>query len=207
VASNSREYLVYADGSCLGNPGPGGWGVVLRDPDGGVTERNGHEDSTTNNRMELKAAIEGLSMTPAGAEVVLRSDSQYVVKSMTLHYKRNKNHDLWQLLDAETAARRVKFEWVRGHGDDPINNRADELALSGANRQLVADGALPEKPKTRASKGDDYAVEKELTAHLKQKESIRECFGCGAKFVSRRDGDDYCSLILCQLHARGRVTR
>ncbi len=77
--------------------------------------------------------------------MILRSDSQYVVKSMTLHYKRNKNHDLWDLLDAETKSRRVRFEWVRGHGDDPINNRADELALSGANRRLVADGASPEK--------------------------------------------------------------
>ena len=61
----SREYLVYADGSCLGNPGPGGWGVVVRDPDGVVTELNGHEDATTNNRMELMGAIEGLRATAA----------------------------------------------------------------------------------------------------------------------------------------------
>ena len=67
VASSSREYLVYADGSCLGNPGPGGWGVVVRDPDGEVTELNGHDDSTTNNRMELMAAIEGLRATERGA--------------------------------------------------------------------------------------------------------------------------------------------
>ncbi len=202
MAISSREYLVYADGSCLGNPGPGGWGVVVRDPNGKVTELNGYDSSTTNNRMELMGAIEGLRATERGADVVLRSDSQYVVKSMTLHYKRNKNQDLWELLDAETAARRVRFEWVRGHDTDPINNRADELALSGANRQLVADGALPEKRKARESKGDDYVVEKELTAHLKQNESIRECVGCGAKFVSRRDGDNFCSHILCQLQAR-----
>jgi ribonuclease HI len=202
VASSSGEYLVYADGSCLGNPGPGGWGAVVRDPKGIVTELNGYDPSTTNNRMELMGAIEGLRATERGADVVLRSDSQYVVKSMTLHYKRNKNQDLWELLDAETAARRVRFEWVRGHDTDPINNRADELALSGANRQLVADGAMTEKRKTRESKGDDYVVEKELTAHLKRNESIRECLGCGAKFVSRRDGDNFCSHILCQLQAR-----
>jgi ribonuclease HI len=202
VAISSREYLVYADGSCLGNPGPGGWGVVVRDPKGNVTELNGYDPSTTNNRMELMAAIEGLRATERGADVILRSDSQYVVKSMTLHYKRNKNQDLWALLDAEAKLRRVRFEWVRGHDTDPINNRADELALSGANRRLVADGALPGKRKTRESKGDDYVVEKELTAHLKQNESIRECLGCGEKFVSRRDGDNFCSHILCQLQAR-----
>ena len=208
MATSSREYLVYADGSCLGNPGPGGWGVVVRDPNGNVTELNGYDHSTTNNRMELMAAIEGLRATERGADVVLRSDSQYVVKSMTLHYKRNKNQDLWELLDAETAARRVRFEWVRGHGADPINNRADELALSGANRQLIADGALTEKRKTRASsKSDDSSAEAELSTRLEAGESIRECVGCGAKFVSRRHGDDYCSLIRCQLDARGRVTR
>ena len=209
MTPSSREYLVYADGSCLGNPGPGGWGVVVRDPDGNVTELNGYDPSTTNNRMELMAAIEGLRATEPGAEVILRSDSQYVVKSMTLHYKRNKNNDLWDLLDAETAARRVRFEWVRGHGDDPINNRADELALSGAQRKLLADGASPEKRETRRSskKDDDHVVELELTMLLKPNESVRECAGCGQKFVSRRTGDDYCSLILCQFQARGDLTR
>ena len=158
MAPASREYLVYADGSCLGNPGPGGWGVVVRDPDGHVTELNGYAPSTTNNRMELMAAIEGLRATERGAVVILRSDSQYVVNSMTLHWKRNKNQDLWELLDAETKSRRVSFEWVRGHGDDPINNRADELALSGANRKLVADGASSEKRKASGSKSDDSAI-------------------------------------------------
>ena len=208
MASSSREYLVYADGSCLGNPGPGGWGVVVRDPDGNVTELNGHDDSTTNNRMELMGAIEGLRATERGADVVLRSDSQYVVKSMTLNWKRNANQDLWALLDAETKSRRVRFEWVRGHGVDPINNRADELALMGANGKLVANGASSEKRKPReSSKRDDSSVEAELAKRLESGESIRECPGCGAKFLSRNDADDYCSLIRCQLDARSRVTR
>lgn len=209
MASSSREYLVYADGSCLGNPGPGGWGVVVRDPTGNVTELNGHSDSTTNNRMELMGAIEGLRATEPGADVVLRSDSQYVVNTMTLRWKRNKNQDLWALLDAETKLRRVQFEWVRGHDTDPINNRADELALMGAQGRLLADGASPEKRETRRSskKDDDYVVESELTMLLKPNESIRECAGCGQKFVSRRAGDDYCSLILCQFQARGDLTK
>jgi ribonuclease HI len=204
MAPSSREYLVYADGSCLGNPGPGGWGVVMRAPDGNVTELNGYDPSTTNNRMELKAAIEGLHATEPGAHIVLRSDSRYVVNSMTLHYKRNTNHDLWKQLDAETLARHVRFEWVRGHGTDATNNRADELALMGANGRLLAEGASPEKRKTRKSKSGDSSAEAKLTSLLKPDESIRECLACGAKFVSRRDGDDYCSLIACQLEARNR---
>jgi len=203
VVPASREYLVYADGSCIGNPGPGGWGVVVRDPDGVVREFNGHDDSTTNNRMELMAAIEGLRAIETGAHVLLRSDSKYVVDSMTLHYKRNKNHDLWALLDAEQKARHVRFEWVRGHGVDPINNRADELALMGANRRLLADGASPEKRRTRASNSDDSSVEAELASRLELGESIRECLRCGAKFVSLGD-ELYCSQIRCQHHARCR---
>jgi ribonuclease HI len=201
VASSSREYLVYADGSCLGNPGPGGWGVVVRDPNGVVTELNGHDDSTTNNRMELMGAIEGLRATERGADVVLRSDSQYVVNTMTLRWKRNKNQDLWELLDAETAARRVRFEWVRGHSVDPINNRADELALMGANGKLVADGASSERRKPSGTKSDDASVEAELAWQLDVGESIRECLRCHAKFVSLGD-ELYCSRIRCQREAR-----
>jgi ribonuclease HI len=197
MASSSREYLVYADGSCLGNPGGrGGWGVVVRDPDGAVTEFNGHDDSTTNNRMELMGAIEGLRATDRGAHVILRSDSQYVVNTMTLHWKRNKNQDLWTLLDAEVAPRHVRFEWVRGHDVDPINNRADELALMGARKELLADGASSSKQKTRIAN-----VETELAKLLKPGESIRECAGCGAKFVSLAD-EFYCSQIRCQHKAR-----
>jgi ribonuclease HI len=201
VVPNSREYLVYADGSCLGNPGPGGWGVVVRDPNGNVSELNGYDPSTTNNRMELMGAIEGLRATERGAEVILRSDSQYVIKSMTLNWKRNKNQDLWELLDAEAKTRRVRFEWVRGHDVDPINNRADELALAGANGKLLANGASPEKRKPRGSKSDDPAIEQELATQLDVGESIRECLRCGAKFVSLGD-ELYCSQIRCQHEAR-----
>ena len=100
-------------------------------------EINGFDPSTTNNRMEITAALEGLRATTPGSSVVLRSDSQYVIYTLTKGWKRNKNHDLWKVLDAETAARRVRFEWVRGHDSDALNNRADELAVMGAKRQLV----------------------------------------------------------------------
>jgi ribonuclease HI len=206
VALSHRHYLVYGDGSCIGNPGPGGWGVVLHDPDGTVREFNGHEPQTTNNRMELTAAIEGLRATPPESHVLLRSDSQYVVKTVTDGWKRNANKDLWPLLDAEIDARTVRFEWVRGHDTDPINNRADELALMGAQGKLLADGASTTKPparrSTRTARADSTEDIAQLTPLLAQGESIRDCVGCGAKFVSSRDGDDYCSQAACQLKAR-----
>jgi ribonuclease HI len=204
VPLSHRNYLVYADGSCLKNPdGPGGWGVVLRDPDDNERELNGHAASTTNNRMELTAAIEGLRATESGCHVVLRSDSQYVVNSMNLNWKRRANLDLWKLLDSETDARTVRFEWVRGHDVDPLNHRADELAVMGAKGRLVADGAEKEKrPARRASKAGESRDAERLAAMLKHNESIRDCAGCGARFVSTREGEDYCSHARCQLKAR-----
>jgi ribonuclease HI len=209
VALLHQNYLVYGDGSCLGNPGPGGWGVVLHDPAGSVREFNGHEPRTTNNRMELTAAIEGLRATPPESHVLLRSDSQYVVKTVTDGWKRNANQDLWEILFAEIDARTVRFEWVRGHDTDPINNRADELALMGAQGKLVADGASTKKAVARRSSRTARASETtddiaRMTPLLAQDESIRECAGCGAAFVSSRDGDDYCSQARCQLKARSR---
>jgi ribonuclease HI len=213
VALSHHHYLVYGDGSCIGNPGPGGWGVVLRDPGGGVAEFNGHDPSTTNNRMELTAAIEGVRATPPESHVVFRSDSQYVVKTITDGWKRKANQDLWRMLDAELDARNVRFEWVRGHDTDPINNRADELALMGAHRKLLADGASADKARARSSRRgtraqsvrpDDSEDAARLTPMLKDGESIRACAGCGAQFVSSRAHEDYCSQTRCQLKARTR---
>ena len=133
------QYLIYADGSCIGNPGHGGWGFVIVAPDGSRRERNGHAPATTNNRMEITAVIEALRATEPGSNIVLRSDSQYVINTMTKGWKRNKNHDLWPLLDAEAARRKVNFEWVRGHDVDPLNHRADQLAVMGSNQRLVGE--------------------------------------------------------------------
>ena len=128
------DYLIYADGSCIGNPGPGGWGVVILRPDGSEDEYHGSNAATTNNQMEITAAIEGLRRTEPGSRVLLRSDSQYVINTMTLNWKRRKNHDLWLALDRETLLRKVTFEWVRGHNSDPLNERADRLANKGSRR-------------------------------------------------------------------------
>ncbi len=98
--SIDQTLTIYTDGSCLGNPGPGGWGAIVLDDSGDPRRLSGREDHTTNNRMELMAAIQGLEAAPAGSKVVLYSDSGYLVNTMTKNWKRRVNHDLWERLDA-----------------------------------------------------------------------------------------------------------
>ncbi len=140
---------IYADGACKGNPGPGGWGALLVT---GGTEKElfGGEAGTTNNRMELTAAIRGLDALTRQCEVDLYTDSQYVQKGMTewVHsWKRRgwrtadkqavKNVDLWQQLEAAAAKHNVHWHWVRGHAGHAGNERADALANRGVE-QLMA---------------------------------------------------------------------
>jgi ribonuclease HI len=140
--------IVYADGGCDPNPGPGGWGVVIQAP-GGTVELCGGERATTNNRMELTAAISALEHFPEGASIEMRCDSQYVVKSVT-EWMRGwkargwrtatgpvKNVDLMQRLDALASARDVRWTWVRGHAGEAGNERADRLAAQGRREALT----------------------------------------------------------------------
>jgi ribonuclease HI len=135
VMPKPPHLIAYADGSCLGNPGPGGWGVVLVDVDGSRREFSGAAASTTNNRMEITAAIEAVRRSPPGAELTIRTDSLYLVKTMTAGWKRRENLDLWKILDAEIMQRKVHWEWVRGHAGDALNELADELARTAALKQ------------------------------------------------------------------------
>ncbi|HEV7989635.1 MAG TPA: ribonuclease H [Candidatus Binataceae bacterium] len=130
-ATSSAPILVYADGSCEGNPGPGGWGVVIVTPNG-TRRLSGADPQTTNNRMEISAAIEALRALDPGVPVIVRSDSQYVVRTMNDGWRRTKNQDLWQELDREAARHDVRFEWVRGHAGDALNEEADALAREAA---------------------------------------------------------------------------
>jgi ribonuclease HI len=146
--STPTRLIAYADGSCLGNPGPGGWGVVLVSDDGSQLDFSGAVASTTNNRMEITAAIEALRRSPPGIEVTIRTDSQYLVKTMTLGWKRRENLDLWKMLEIEVAQRKVRWEWVRGHSGDTLNERADELARNAA---LGQSQTLPTKALNQTS--------------------------------------------------------
>ncbi|MCB1367044.1 MAG: ribonuclease HI [Rhodobacteraceae bacterium] len=140
------ELFAYTDGACSGNPGPGGWGVLLRALDGGrvVKERClcGGAAETTNNRMELMAAISALEALERPSPITIVTDSSYVKDGITrwIHaWKRNgwkkkgglKNVDLWQRLDQAQARHDVTWEWVKGHAGHPENERADELAREG----------------------------------------------------------------------------
>lgn len=134
---------IYTDGACRGNPGPGGWGVLLTTGQHRKTLHGGEPD-TTNNRMELTAAIEGLRALKRPSDVVLYTDSKYVMDGITSwlpNWKRRgwktaakkpvKNQDLWQALDAETERHDIRWVWVKGHSGDDGNEEADRLANLG----------------------------------------------------------------------------
>jgi ribonuclease HI len=139
---SGERVTIYTDGACSGNPGPGGWAAILIFR-GAERELSGGEALTTNNRMEMTAAIEGLNALKRPCAVDLFTDSQYVMQGITswmANWKRRgwktadnkpvKNEELWRSLDAAAARHQVKWHWVKGHADNPINNRADELAVA-----------------------------------------------------------------------------
>ena len=144
------DYIIHTDGSCLRNPGgAGGWAAVIETvATGEVRECSGGDPETTNNRMELTAALEAMNAVPEAARVALYTDSQYLKNAFTKFWlpawkKRGwkkadgepvLNQDLWMQLDAAFAARRVQFHWVKGHAGNPRNERCDELARSEAER-------------------------------------------------------------------------
>jgi ribonuclease HI len=156
-APNPREHLVeiFTDGACLRNPGPGGWGAILRS---GRHEReiHGGEPVTTNNRMELMAAIRALESLTRPSTVHLYTDSQYLRRGITEWlpgWKRNgwktgakkpvKNVDLWTRLDAAAQAHDVQWFWVKGHAGHPENERADRLACLGAEEAAATSIRTP----------------------------------------------------------------
>jgi ribonuclease HI len=143
MSTREPHVEIFTDGACSGNPGPGGWGVLLRYGDL-EKELHGGEADTTNNRMELRAAIEALSALKGRSRVDLYTDSNYVRGGITewiCNWKRNgwrtanrkpvKNTDLWQMLDELRESHAVNWHWVKGHSGHPENERADELARTG----------------------------------------------------------------------------
>jgi len=143
------EVAIFTDGACRGNPGPGGWGVLLRMGEREKTLHGG-EKNTTNNRMELMAAIQGLESLRRPCRVVLTTDSQYVLKGITewiQNWKRRgwknsskqpvKNEDLWRRLDAAIQPHQIDWQWVRGHTGHVENERVDALANRGIDELLA----------------------------------------------------------------------
>jgi ribonuclease HI len=137
---------IWTDGACSGNPGPGGWGAVLKTGDT-EKELSGGEAATTNNHMELMAAIEALNALKKPCQVRLHTDSKYVMDGLTkwmANWKRRgwktaenkpvKNVDLWQALDEAAKRHQVEWVWVKGHAGDTMNERADQLARDGIPR-------------------------------------------------------------------------
>ncbi|TYO94975.1 ribonuclease HI [Desulfallas thermosapovorans] len=150
-----KEVEIYTDGACSGNPGPGGYGTILKY---GVHEKElfGAYDNTTNNRMELMAIIKGLESLKEPCRVTVYSDSKYVVDAMTKGWvtkwqakgwmrndkERAKNVDLWQRLLQLAACHQLHWVWVKGHADNPYNNRCDRLAVNA----IKSCPLLPDNP-------------------------------------------------------------
>ena len=146
-----KEVELYTDGSCSGNPGPGGWGAILRFR-GLEKELSGGERETTNNRMELTAAIRGLEALKEPCRVALYTDSQYIANAINQHWlvnwkkrgwkKADKspvlNRELWETLDAQLSRHDVTFHWVKGHADNAYNNRCDALAVAQTRKMQSA---------------------------------------------------------------------
>ena len=142
-----KTVTLYTDGACSGNPGPGGWGVVL-EYQGNRRELSGGAENTTNNRMELTAVIQGLKALREPCIVELYSDSKYVIDALEKGWamswrkkgwiKSDKkpalNPDLWEILLELTVQHRLHYHWVKGHADNPMNNRCDELAVAESKR-------------------------------------------------------------------------
>ena len=142
-----KQVELYTDGACSGNPGPGGWGAILIFK-GIEKELSGGEGSTTNNRMELTAVIEGLSALKESCIVELYSDSKYVIdglsKGWAVSWRKNGwkkadkkpalNPDLWEVLLSLTEKHQMRYYWVKGHAENPYNNRCDELAVAESKK-------------------------------------------------------------------------
>ena len=137
------KFKIYTDGACSGNPGPGGWGAVIFDNDNNQTNISGKEKNTTNNRMEILAAILALKKIKSNSQITIYTDSTYVKNGITewmFNWKKNdwktaskkpvKNKDLWIKLDKLCEKNKVSWKWVKGHATNKYNNLADQLATS-----------------------------------------------------------------------------
>jgi ribonuclease HI len=147
MGARRQGTVIFTDGACSGNPGPGGYAAIIVEFDAdrvAVREQivTGGESNTTNNRMEIRAAIEGLKAVSQPGTVTVVSDSQYVIYTMTKGWKRSKNPDLWAALDAAAEPHKVRWEYVRGHAGHEYNERCDQLAVKEVHKQKLRGGNM-----------------------------------------------------------------
>jgi ribonuclease HI len=155
----NKKFIIYTDGSSRGNPGPGGWGIIIiennnddriNNQESRIMEKGGREENTTNNKMEMRAVIEGLKNTPENSDVEIHTDSEYVMKGATLwikNWQKNNwqtkdkrqvlNKDLWLEILKETTKRKVEWRKVVGHSGHLWNERCDEIATSFADNKKI----------------------------------------------------------------------
>lgn len=130
-SQKKKAFTIYTDGACSGNPGPGGWAFIILDEDGVEYARDaGYEANTTNNRMEMMAALMGIRALPSSSQAVLVSDSNYVISTMNGKFSKKKNLDLWDLLDAAAKEHELTYSWVRGHNGNPYNEQCNDMAVN-----------------------------------------------------------------------------
>lgn len=138
---NQTKFEIYTDGSCIGNPGPGGWGLLILKEGELVSELSGNEDDTTNNRMEMTAIIKALEWMhknedPKNAAITINSDSNLIIQTLNQGWKKKANTDLWAEIEKLSAWLNITWKWVKAHADNELNNRVDELAQKAA-RELT----------------------------------------------------------------------
>ncbi|KAA8731421.1 DNA polymerase III subunit epsilon [Acinetobacter qingfengensis] len=175
MSNSTQSFTLYVDGACRGNPGIGGWGAFIIDQQKKTQEYHGGELNTTNNRMELTAAIEGILACPVAAQLTIYTDSIYVKRGITewitgwkaKNWKDVKNPDLWKKLDQACTGRNIEWHWVKGHAGNEGNERADQLANLGADsvtKKKLTD--LPESTKNEKDwlLDDPFGLDEDLVA-------------------------------------------
>lgn len=192
MASSKSVNQIFTDGACKGNPGPGGWASLMIGTDGQRISLSGNTngEDTTNNVMELTAAIRILEAMPAGTKVVIYSDSEYLVKTMTRHWKRNKNLELWGQLDALEKILEIDWEWIKGHAGNLGNEFVNDLAgyEAGVRKtRPVLDRYFPSNKNAEDSQGKLAHLDEQGHAHMVnvgwKNESEREAVAKGTVFL------------------------
>lgn len=182
-----KKIVIYTDGSCLGNPGAGGWGALIMTDKEEVVLRGGEPD-TTNNRMEMTAVLEALKWlvgNGVGHDAEIFSDSSLVVNSIKEGWKRKKNHDIWEEIDKARADLKnvnIKWHWVKGHADNKFNQRVDKIAVEESMKQPGSDVSVKSQKTAKGYYCNKCKKETEgVLSLLPDSEMIRvDCANCGS---------------------------